>query len=595
MADAAAAPRAHPGRAVVLTVLSILALVAIARAFVLTFEPALGAPRGALLWINVLPVALAFGVLFGLSGKLLFTAWSGYWLLWALHLGNAEKIEHLSRSLRPGDFAALPTFIGSPGLFLPYLDTGPGSVWLAVAGVALAMSLLLFEPRSLRLPWFVRIAFAMACGALLVSLFRNESWSERFSPAYGDSFYLWAPNEGVKNSGLVAGLMKLSWAAHVGQVRPDVGLVERFREDNAEGLRQRRMRPLPAVLPDVVIVQSESLFDPADLRGIEPDDVLPQFRRLAARGLSGRLQVPTFAGGTIRTEYELLTGYPLDAFPAVEYPYLGIALQTPTSLAHALAPLGYETTVLHPFQRAFWNREAALRALGFARMEFDDAFVGAPTHGRYISDAALFERILQLLPDEGPPQLMLAITMENHGPWNRDRGLPAAELAALPAPAGLSDNARLELRNYLAHVQAGDAALGPFADALLARKRPTLLLFFGDHLPDLGNSYEELGFDDDTKPWLQTVPYFIIGNVGYPQAFLDTESEFLATLLLDGLQVPFDGYLSFNASVRDHLAFGSPTPSVREHMREVLRHAAQLDYASGDLRAALPAGVDVAP
>lgn len=580
--DTFAAPRSSTARAIALTVLSLLALVAIGRALVLGFEPSLGGgQRESLLWLNLLPVLLGLGVLFGLGGKLLFSAWSAYWLLWALFLANSEKIEHLSRSLRPGDFSALPTFLGSPGLFLPYLDTGLGGMWFAVAGVAMAGALLLFEPRSLRLPWPLRLLFALGCGMVLVSLFRDESWSDRFSPVYGDSFHLWAPNEGVKDSGLIAGLMKLSWAAHVGQVQPDVALVERFREDNAQAMAQRRARPVPAVLPDVVIVQSESLFDPADLRGIEPSDVMPEFRRLTARGLSGRLQVPTFAGGTIRTEYELLTGYPLEAFPAVEYPYLGIALQTPTSLARALAPFGYEAIALHPFQRAFWNREDALRALGFDRMLFDDAFVDAPTHGRYISDAALFERMLQLLPETGPPQLMLAITMENHGPWNRERGLAAAELVAQTLPGGLSEHAQLELRNYLAHVQAGDAALGLFADALLARKRPTLLLFFGDHLPDLGNTYEELGFDDDTKPWLQTVPYFLVGNVGYPQAHLDSESEFLASLLLDGLQVPFDGYLSLNASVRDSLAFTSPTPDERARVRDVLRHAAQFDYARG--------------
>lgn len=576
--------RARPVRAALLTLLSSVALVLAARAALLSFDPVLDG-SGALLWLSLLPLLLVLGVLFGLSGKLLFTAWTGYWVLWALFFGNAEKLEHLSRSLRPGDFSALPTFLGSPGLFLPYLDGGGSGLWWAGGAVLLGLVLLVVEPRSLRLWWPLRLGMAVACGLALVSLVRDPQWHDRFAHLYDDEFHLWAPEPGMQAHGLVAGLLRLSWAAHVGHAEPDTGAVQRFIDDNAVTLAQRAARPVPARLPDLVVVQSESLFDPADLRGITPEDSLPQFRALAKKGLSGRLQVPTFAGGTIRTEFELLSGYPLDAFPAVEYPYLGIALHTPTALPVALARFGYEASAVHPFQREFWNREDALRVLGFDAMHFYDEFLTAPTHGWYVTDGALFDRILDMLPtdDDTPPQLVFAITMENHGPWSTERPIPADTLAAQPIPDGLSDEAQRELRNYLALLDSGDRALGPFAEALLARTRPTLLLVYGDHLPDLGATYEELGFDNDDKPWKQTVPYLLVGNVGYPQAHLDSESEFLASLLLDALQVPYDGYFALNAAARDNLAFGNLGPDAVDYVRHVLRSAAQHDYDVGGM------------
>lgn len=589
MDDRSAAPRVRPGLATLLTLLSLAALVLFARAALLSFEPGLSPDREPLLWLSLLPVLLGLGVVYGLSGKMLFTAWSGYWLLWALFLANAEKLEHLSRSLRPGDFSALPTFLASPGLFVPYLDTDGGGLWWAAGGVAVWFALLLFEPRSLRLHWSLRVVFALLCGVALVSLFGSARWNERFTTVYDDAFHLWAPEEGLQRHGLVAGLLKLSWAAHVGQTRPDDAAVERFIADNAAAIAQRAARPIPAALPDVVIVQAESLFDPADLRGVEPGGHLVQFHRLAKRGLSGRLKVPTFAGGTIRTEYEMLSGYPLDAFPAVEYPYLGIALQTPSSLPHALAPFGYEASVVHPFQREFWNREDAMRALGFDALHFHEEFLSAPTHGWYTTDAALFDHVLGMLRDEGPPQLVLAISMENHGPWNRERELPREELAAQPVPDGLSEEGEMQWRNYSALLASGDRALTPFADALLARKRPTLLLVYGDHLPDLGAVYTDLGFDNGEPPWVQTVPYLLIGNVGYPEAHLDSESEFLASLLLDALQVPFGGYLSLNATARDSLAFAPLDDADRAYVRAMLRNAAQLDYVDDGLDIDLPA------
>lgn len=594
--SAAAAPRARVGPAVLLTVLSLVALVLGARATLLAFEPGL-AGTDALLGLSLLPVLLVLGVLYGLSGKLLFTAWTGYWVLWALYLANAEKLEHLSRSLRPGDFSALPTFLQSPGLFMPYVDAGDGNLWWCWGAIALGVVLLLVEPRSLRVPWWARLGFACVCAALLVSLVRDARWGERFAPMYGQSFHLWAPEEGLVTHGLIPGLLKLSWAANVGRVRPDAAAVARFVGENAASMRGRADRAPPAVLPDLIVVQSESMFDPADLRGIDTLEAMAEFRRIAARGLSGRLEVPTFAGGTIRTEYELLTGYPLDAFPAVEYPYLGIALDTPTSLPRTLSGFGYRNVVLHPYDRAFWNREDALPALGFDAMHFYDEFLQAPVNGWYVTDTALFDRVLSLLPDDpaAPPQMLFAITMENHGPWNIARGLDAADLAAQPLPADLPDDVQLELRNYLALLASTDRALGAFADALLARKRPTLLLFYGDHLPDLGATYRTLGFDNDDKPWKQTVPYLLVGNVGYPQATLDTDSEFMASLLLDALQLPFEGYLSLNASARDSLAFAPLQQADRDYVRHTLRHAAQLDYADGGLQFDLSAAAPAAP
>src|SRR5690606_23705483 len=75
-------------------------------------------------------------------------------------------------------------------------------------------------------------------------------------------------------------------------------------------------------LPDIVIVQSESLFDPARLAGVLDGRWLPQYHRLTRRTTHGDLVVPTFVGGTIRTEFEVLTGAPLASLGGVQYPWL---------------------------------------------------------------------------------------------------------------------------------------------------------------------------------------------------------------------------------------------------------------------------------
>jgi phosphoglycerol transferase MdoB-like AlkP superfamily enzyme len=99
------------------------------------------------------------------------------------------------------------------------------------------------------------------------------------------------------------------------------------------------------------------------------------------------------------------------------------------------------------------------------------------------------------LKDSGPPQFLFAISIEAHGPYD----VPPADLAArdaIPVPPGIGGRDKLELQTYLYHAEHADAELGRLARLLARRDRPTLLLFYGDHLPALTNSFNVTGFVD---------------------------------------------------------------------------------------------------
>ena len=102
--------------------------------------------------------------------------------------------------------------------------------------------------------------------------------------------------------------------------------------------------------------------------------------------------------------------------------------------------------------------------------------------------------------------------MENHGPFDWRPGLDQERLASLPLPAGLEEGGKYWLRNYLYLLEDADHELGRLAEALQHRKRRTLLLFYGDHLPALPPVYEEIGFADGKGPKSQPVPWLLIDN-----------------------------------------------------------------------------------
>src|SRR5690606_19647037 len=111
--------------------------------------------------------------------------------------------------------------------------------------------------------------------------------------------------------------------------------------------------------------------------------------------------------------------------------------------------------------------------------------------------------------DEGPPQFVFAVSMENHGPFDYRPNLDAERLAALPMPEKLDAGGRMWFGNYLYLLDDADQELGRLAEALARRERRTLLLFYGDHLPGLAPVYFQLGFDDGRTAQEQPVPWLL--------------------------------------------------------------------------------------
>ena len=175
---------------------------------------------------------------------------------------------------------------------------------------------------------------------------------------------------------------------------------------------------IPAQTPNVVFVQLESVFDVARLAGITfSEDPLPNFHALASEGLSGKLRVPGIGSGTVNTEFEVLTGLPLDLFGTGEYPYQSILREKSCeTIAYDLLSLGYGTHAFHNHTAAFYDRYRVYANLGF------DDFTGAE-HMKDLTynalgwgkDEILTSYIIKALDSTESPDFVFAVTVECHG------------------------------------------------------------------------------------------------------------------------------------------------------------------------------------
>ena len=87
----------------------------------------------------------------------------------------------------------------------------------------------------------------------------------------------------------------------------------------------------------------------------------------------------------------------------------------------------------------------------------------------------------------------------------------------------LDDDTRTAVEVYSNGLRDADTALGALVDYVDSRERPTILLFFGDHIPSLGinkAAYYETGLTTEDVPpaqraaYLYSSPFLIYSNTG---------------------------------------------------------------------------------
>ncbi len=288
--------------------------------------------------------------------------------------------------------------------------------------------------------------------------------------------------------------------------------------------------------PDVIVILSESFWDPKLLPGTTfSKNPTVNFDEIASRenSVSGYMYQTAFAGGTVRTEFEVITGLSCDEIPAGAVPWQYVEEEIPT-YASAFKELGYTTTFLHTYTSDFYLRDKTYSKLGFDKTYFEDDLgkigeVPQKLSGFYISDDSFADYIKYVLEkNKDTPNFLFGISMENHQPYISKY----SSFDVSVKNSKISNNIMEEVKHYTQGVYNSDKALGKLIDYVDKREKETILIFFGDHLPNLGENkgaYRESGFiekgemsDEDWEKILRT-PFLIHSN------FPLSESKILKT------------------------------------------------------------------
>lgn len=358
---------------------------------------------------------------------------------------------------------------------------------LVVAAVVIALFLLrVFLPRF-RLPVVGRLALSLLAFLALQSLAERSPLAQRLYDRAGVSEIVWNQRENYGNHGF--GLAFTLNMQHSIVTRPP-GYGETSIATVAQQIADRRSAAnvVPKEEhPNVIFVMNEAFWDPTLLPDITfSEDPIPAVRKLQAESVSGYLLSPQFGGGTSNSEFEVLTGYSMSFLPSGSIPYQQYIRQPVPSLASYFDNLGYKSMGIHSYDGWFWNRDTVYKWLGFESFKSKEKFDNPEYKGPFISDAEVVRSIIGAVEESERPMFIHAVTMQNHGPYDDNR----YEENPVQAEGPLTPEAKQMLETYTHGVRDADRSLQMLIDHFEQSAEPTVVVFYGDHLPMLGLDYD---------------------------------------------------------------------------------------------------------
>ncbi|WP_055070846.1 LTA synthase family protein [Clostridium massiliamazoniense] len=284
--------------------------------------------------------------------------------------------------------------------------------------------------------------------------------------------------------------------------------------------------------PNVIVVQLESFIDPYRFKGINfTEDPIPNIRKLEQEGPHGIMGVPTFGGGTVRTEFEVLTGYSASNLGAGEIPNNTILKkQAVESMATILKDKGYDVTAIHDFEGNFYDRDTTYSSFGFDKfvsMEYiEDITYNGETD--YPSDMNNMKPIEEILNNGKNPQFIFNVAVESHGPYLEDYEPKNGQYDF--QCDNLTEGEKNQLQDYVDKLKEVDKYVGELVNHVKNSGKPTVIGFYSDHLPALKVIDKPENFNGDEK---YKSNYFIWSNTGIKPKEQDIMSYQLSTYILN--------------------------------------------------------------
>lgn len=270
--------------------------------------------------------------------------------------------------------------------------------------------------------------------------------------------------------------------------------------------------------PNIIAIQLESFFDIKTINGLNiSENPTPYFDELCKNYTSGIAKVPTVGGGTARSEFEFITGLSLKYMKDGIIPHNTILKDEPyMSSIYAVRKNNYKTHFLHNFAGYYYNRDKVYNNLGFdtfTSLELLNNASNNPVVIKESRDNIFPQEIKNLLTSTESKDFIFAITTQLHGNYETNY----TEFENNIRATGNFDSEQLsQMNDYVNEIKSIDNVIKDIIDTVNELNEPTIIIFYGDHIPPL--SYKNTNIKNDN---IYNVPYVVWDNINLKKEKMD--------------------------------------------------------------------------
>ncbi len=298
---------------------------------------------------------------------------------------------------------------------------------------------------------------------------------------------------------------------------------------------------ISSINPNIIYVMSESFSDPRNVENISiNENPLENFDGLRKKYTSGAAIAQNIGGGTNVSEFEALTGVSSTFLNNTMF-FNNIAKRTEfPSIVSMLEAEGYRSAAIHFYSQLFYNRTIGYGNLGidhfYNETELEKEFYD--NNKVYSNDESNYKQILKLLKEYDEPAFIHNVTIQNHGPYTFELSDNQYTVEGL-----FNSEKKGEAETYLKELEHSDKELEKFLNNLDEFEEPTIVVFWGDHLPYF---YSDEDFGDDIMDKYQT-PLLVYSN------FREKTIEDIGTISMNYIPNNLFNIFEFKASAYYYL------------------------------------------
>lgn len=241
--------------------------------------------------------------------------------------------------------------------------------------------------------------------------------------------------------------------------------------------------------PNIIVVFSESFWDIDQLDEVKFNQkVTPNFNNLKNEGLFFNMVTPSYGGISANVEYEFLTGSNVMYFNHSYVPYMQLytndSYYQKPSIIKELKKNGYKTWIATWASPALFNCGRFYKYLNVDKTEYITDVEGRYKKGKYVSDKYITDKIIEVFnnKNKGEKLFYMTLTMQAHMPYPKDK---YDNYDVYVTKSEYSQDINDTLTSYAQGIYDADKELGRLYEYIKQLEEPTIIVFYGDHLPYL--------------------------------------------------------------------------------------------------------------